>query len=105
MAETKHMGECDMKRRDFIKLSTGFGVASFGLGANVRQSYAQAKLALKASDVHPAGYPTVVATENMGKKLAVATNGRISVQMFAAMTLGGEKETIEQTQLGAIQLL
>jgi tripartite ATP-independent transporter DctP family solute receptor len=94
-----------MKRRDFIKLGTGFSVAGLGFGGDIRRSNAQTKMALKASDVHPAGYPTVVATENLGKKLEAATNGRLSVQMFAAMTLGGEKETIEQTQLGAIQLL
>jgi tripartite ATP-independent transporter DctP family solute receptor len=65
---------------------------------------AQQKLVLKASDVHPAGYPTVVALENLGKKLAQATNGRLSVQMFAAMQLGGEKEAIEQTQVGALAM-
>src|SRR6266849_3405035 len=65
---------------------------------------AQLKLPLKASDVHPAGYPTVVAVENLGKKLEKATNGRLSVQMFAAMQLGGEKEAIEQAQVGAIQI-
>src|SRR5258708_24228018 len=65
---------------------------------------AQQKLLLKASDVHPAGYPTVVAVENLGKKLEKATNGRLSVQMFAAMQLGGEKEAIEQAQVGAIQI-
>ena len=67
-------------------------------------AFAQQKLVLKASDVHPAGYPTVVAVENLGKKLSAATNGRLSVQMFAAMQLGGEKEAIEQAQIGAIQL-
>ena len=65
---------------------------------------AQQKLVLKASDVHPAGYPTVVAVEHFGDKLAKATNGRLSVQMYAAMQLGGEKEAIEQAQIGAIQL-
>ena len=50
----------------------------------------------------PAGYPTVVAVENLGKKLSAATNGRLSVQMFAAMQLGGEKEMIEQAQIGAL---
>src|ERR1700681_3187105 len=64
---------------------------------------AQQKVVLKASDVHPLGYPTVEAVENMGKKLEKATNGRLSVQMFASMTLGGEKEAIEQAQIGAIQ--
>src|SRR5438445_11660469 len=64
---------------------------------------AQQRLVLKASDVHPAGYPTVVAVENIGKKLEAATGGRLSVQMFASMQLGGEKEAIEQAQVGAIQ--
>jgi tripartite ATP-independent transporter DctP family solute receptor len=65
---------------------------------------AQQKTVLKAADVHPAGYPTVVAVENMGKKLEKATNGRISVQMYGSMQLGGEKEMIEQAQIGAIAL-
>ncbi len=60
---------------------------------------------MKAADVHPAGYQTVVAVENMGKKLAAATNGRIKFQMFPGSVLGGEKEMIEQTQVGAIQIL
>src|SRR5262249_19747008 len=51
-------------------------------------AFAQQKLVLKASDVHPAGYPTVVAVENLGKKLEAATNGRISVQMYPSMQLG-----------------
>jgi len=68
------------------------------------EALAQQKLVLKASDVHPAGYPTVVAVEHLGDKLAKATDGRLSVQMYASMQLGGEKEAIEQAQIGAIQL-
>jgi tripartite ATP-independent transporter DctP family solute receptor len=89
----------------------GLGVRGLGVTAAVATTTplsgarAQAKSIFKASDVQPAGYPTVVATENMGKKLQAATNGRLSVQMFPSMQLGGEKETIEQTQIGAIQLL
>src|SRR5664279_6107984 len=64
---------------------------------------AQSKMVMKASDVHPEGYPTVVAVENMGKKLEKATNGRLSIQMYPSMQLGGEKEAIEQAQVGAIQ--
>jgi tripartite ATP-independent transporter DctP family solute receptor len=65
---------------------------------------AQPKTVWKAADVHPAGYPTVVAVENLGKKMEKATNGRISVQMYGTMQLGGEKEMIEQAQVGALQL-
>jgi tripartite ATP-independent transporter DctP family solute receptor len=66
---------------------------------------AQAQTVMKAADVHPAGYPTVVAVEAMGKKLEAATAGKIKFQMFPGSVLGGEKEMIEQTQVGAIQIL
>ena len=65
---------------------------------------AQQKMVWKASDVHPLGYPTVEAIMRMGKKLEAATNGRISVQMYPSMQLGGEKEMIEQAQVGALQI-
>jgi tripartite ATP-independent transporter DctP family solute receptor len=95
-----------MKRRDLIKLGVGFGAA--GLTTTLpplSRARAQTKAVFKASDVQPPGYPTVAATENLGKKLEGATNGRLSVQMYPSMQLGGEKETIEQTQIGAIQML
>ena len=60
---------------------------------------------LKAADVHPEGYPTVVAVQNMGKKLEAATNGRIKLKMFPNMALGDEKSMIEQTQAGGIDIL
>src|SRR6202045_444530 len=65
---------------------------------------ADQKMVFKASDVHPEGYPTVQAVENMGKKLEAATGGRLSIQMYASMQLGGGKEGIEQAQIGALQL-
>ena len=94
-----------MRRRDFIKASVGLGAANLAALAPLSPAHAQTRSVFKASDVQPAGYPTVAATENLGKKLAAATDGRLSVQMYPSMQLGGEKETIEQTQIGAIQLL
>ena len=82
----------------------GFGAGAMLTAAIARPAAAQAKMVFKASDVHPEGYPTVTAVENMGKKLEKATNGRLSVQMYASMQLGGEKEAIEQAQLGAIAI-
>jgi tripartite ATP-independent transporter DctP family solute receptor len=100
--QTFNAGEISSMNTSAALLALGIaaGAASVMLGA----VHAQQKIVLKASDVHPSGYPTVVAVETMGKKLSDATNGRISVQMFPAMQLGGEKETIEQTQVNAIQL-
>jgi tripartite ATP-independent transporter DctP family solute receptor len=67
-------------------------------------AFAQQKIVLKATDVHPLGYPTVEAVVQMGKKLEAATNGRLSIQMYPSMQLGGEKEMIEQAQVGALAI-
>ena len=67
-----------MKRRDFIKFGAGLGAAGFATQLGMPAARAQAKMVLKASDVHPAGYPTVAAVESLGKKLEAATNGRLS---------------------------
>jgi len=91
-----------MLRRDFIKLSAGLGAATL---APISSGRAQTKAVFKAADVQPVGYPTVAAVENMGKKLAEATQGRLSIQTYPSAQLGAEKETIEQTQIGAIQML
>ena len=65
---------------------------------------AQQKMVIKAADVHPLGYPTVEAIVRMGKKLEAATGGRLTLQMDPQMQLGGEKEMIEQAQVGALQI-
>src|SRR5438270_7369210 len=90
-----------MDRRRALQLA--MAVLLLGvIGAGAKA--ADQKMAFKASDVHPEGYPTVQAVENMGKKLEAATGGRLSIQMYASMQLGGEKEGIEQAQVGALQL-
>ena len=89
------------RRRQLLALLT-----TAGMFLMTALPVAQAQtIVMKAADVHPAGYPNVVAIESMGKKLDAATNGRIKFQMFPGSVLGGEKEMIEQTQVGAIQIL
>src|SRR6266567_9397617 len=96
-----------MRRSLTLGRREALGFLALALGAiatrSVRPALAQQKLVLKASDVHPAGYPTVAAVESLGRKLQQATAGRLSVQMYGSMQLGGEKEAIEQAQVGAIQ--
>jgi tripartite ATP-independent transporter DctP family solute receptor len=90
-----------MNRRHFGSLAAVLvGLAAVASGP----AAAQSKVVWKASDVHPLGYPTVEAIVRMGKKLEAATNGRISIQMYPLMQLGGEKEMIEQAQVGALQI-
>src|SRR3954470_19727606 len=90
-------------RRNALRVAITTASAMVVASMTSHLAIAQQKLVMKASDVHPAGYPTVVAVENMGKKLEKATNGRLSIQMYPSMQLGGEKEAIEQAQVGAIQ--
>ncbi|MFJ3450587.1 TRAP transporter substrate-binding protein [Pseudomonas sichuanensis] len=67
-------------------------------------SVSAATLNIKFAEIHPSGYPTVVAEEHMGKKLEAASNGAITFKMFAGGVLGSEKEVIEQAQIGAVQM-
>src|SRR5687767_4033499 len=90
-----------MKRRNFVVVCALSALIS---GAMPAAALAQDKVVWKASDVHPLGYPTVEAIQRMGKKMEAQTNGRISIQMFPSMQLGGEKEMIEQAQVGALQI-
>ncbi|MEP6824430.1 MAG: TRAP transporter substrate-binding protein [Ramlibacter sp.] len=87
-----------MKKRQFATLCASL------LAAFILPAAAQQKVVWKASDVHPLGYPTVEAIMGMGRKLEAQTAGRISVQMYPSMQLGGEKEMIEQAQVGALQI-
>ena len=61
-------------------------------------------LDIKFAEIHPAGYPTVVAEQNMGKKIEAASNGEITFKMFPGGVLGSEKEVMEQAQIGAVQM-
>lgn len=65
---------------------------------------AQAGMTLKIAEIHPAGYPTVVAQEHMGEKIEAASNGELEFKMFAGGVLGSEKEVVEQVQIGAVQM-
>src|ERR1700756_1286652 len=91
-----------MHRRDVLR-GAALSLGALAAGRSALPRNAAAAAPFKASDVHPPGYPTVLAVNNLGKKLQQATGGRLTVQMFASMQLGGEKEAIEQAQVGAIQ--
>ncbi len=62
------------------------------------------EVTLRSSDTHPEGYPTVVAVQEMGKLLEERTNGRLCIEVFHSAQLGQEKDTIEQTQFGVIDM-
>ena len=58
----------------------------------------------RSSDIHPEDYPTVLAVRHMSETLAKATGGKHSIKVYAKGSLGIEKDTIEQTKLGALAM-
>jgi tripartite ATP-independent transporter DctP family solute receptor len=58
----------------------------------------------RAADTQNEDYPTVQALRYMGRLIAERTGGRHQIRVFHSRQLGEEKETIEQTRAGAIDL-
>ncbi|WP_181703897.1 TRAP transporter substrate-binding protein [Chthonobacter albigriseus] len=63
-----------------------------------------ADITLRSADIHPDGYPTVDAVKFMGDLVKERTGGRIEIQVFNNRQLGEEKDTIEQTRFGVIDM-
>src|SRR5881296_2716116 len=77
-----------MDRRTLLRLGVFSTVGTLATNL-IGPTSAQSKLVLKATDVHPLGYPTVEAVLAMGRKLEAATDGRLSIQMYPSMQVGG----------------
>jgi tripartite ATP-independent transporter DctP family solute receptor len=57
----------------------------------------------RSSDVHNSDeYPTVAAVRHMSELLKAASGGRHNIKVFNKGALGSEKETIDQTKIGAL---
>jgi tripartite ATP-independent transporter DctP family solute receptor len=58
----------------------------------------------RAADTQSEDYPTVQALYYMGHLIEERSGGRLKMRVFHSRQLGEEKETIEQTRVGAIDL-
>jgi tripartite ATP-independent transporter DctP family solute receptor len=58
----------------------------------------------RAADTQSEDYPTVQALRYMGRLIEEKSGGRLQIRVFHSRQLGEEKETIEQTRAGAIDL-
>ena len=59
---------------------------------------------LRAADTQGEDYPTVQALRFMGRLVSERSGGRHQIKVFHSRQLGEEKETLEQTRAGAIEL-
>lgn len=60
--------------------------------------------AFLSSDTHPADYPTVTAVDEMARLLRERTDGRLDVKTYAGGQLGSERDTLEITVFGGLDM-
>lgn len=63
------------------------------------------EVTLRAADNQPEDYPTVQGLYHMAEYIEDATDGRIVMEVFPSGQLGDERTTIEQVQLGVIDVV
>ena len=83
-------------RSTLINAVVGFLASVVMIAANA--------LEFRAADIQPDDYPTVQALRYMSEMLSKNSNGKFSIKVYSKSALGNEKDTIEQTKLGAIAM-
>ena len=84
----------DLSRTIKLVVALCFAAASTGVFARE----------FRAADTQNEEYPTVQALGYMGSLVAERSGGRHQIKVFHSRQLGEEKETLEQTRVGAIDL-
>lgn len=84
-----------MNRRALLAAAAASGVASCGR-AGARPLF--------AADTHPADYPTVAAVHWFAQQVAFRSGGRIAIRQYPGGQLGEEKDTLELTIFGGIDI-
>ncbi len=84
-------------RFDLTRVAAALAMAAVCLPAASKE--------FRSADVHPEDYPTVMAVKMMSDTIAKKTGGKHTIKVFTGNQLGGEKDTIEQTRIGALDLV
>ena len=83
--------------KTMTRLAAALAVAAIALPATAKE--------FRSADVHPEDYPTVMAVKYMSDIISQKTGGKHSIKVYTGNALGGEKDTIEQTKIGALDLV
>lgn len=82
-------------RRMFVA-GVAAGIAGCGRAGETRPLY--------SNDTHPEEYPTVQAVKEMARLLRERSGGRLDVKVFAGGQLGSERDTLEITTFGGLDM-
>ena len=83
--------------KTMTRLAAALAAAAIALPATAKE--------FRSADVHPEDYPTVMAVKYMSDIISQKTGGKHSIKVYTGNALGGEKDTIEQTKIGALDLV
>jgi tripartite ATP-independent transporter DctP family solute receptor len=81
----------------------GVGIL-LGAGCSRPEEDGQAEIVLHAADDHEAEYPTTQGLYRMAELVSERSGGRIEIRIHHSASMGSEKETIEQTQTGGLDI-
>ncbi len=83
--------------KTMTRLAAALAAAAIALPATAKE--------FRSADVHPEDYPTVMAVKYMSDIIKQKTGGKHSIKVYTGTALGGEKDTIEQTKIGALDFV
>jgi tripartite ATP-independent transporter DctP family solute receptor len=86
-----------ISRRQVLAASATVGLAACG-------DYTPGSRLLRGADAQPDGYPTVEAVKEFGRLLKERTGGRLALKLYSGGQMGEERDTLELTLLGGIDL-
>ena len=84
-------------KMQFTRIAAALAIAALALPLSAKE--------FRSSDVHPEDYPTVMAVKYMSDIIKQKTGGKDSIKVYVNSTLGSEKDTIEQTKIGALDMV
>ncbi|MDX2238218.1 MAG: TRAP transporter substrate-binding protein [Hyphomonadaceae bacterium] len=85
-----------MRRRALLAAAASAGLGACGATPGARPLY--------AADTHPGDYPTVAAVGWFAEEVARRSHGRLGVRQYPGGQLGEEKDTLELTIFGGVDI-
>src|SRR5262249_22043336 len=93
-----------LPEREMVQIQLHRSLLPLLVACLVQGSVAASARDFRAADTQAEDYPTVQALAFMDQLVATKSGGRHRIRVFHSRQLGEEKETIEQTRVGAIDL-
>ncbi len=103
-AHARHSCHIEKKPAPLLNRRAATAGLAMGAGLSLLGCGGQNDRVLRSADAHPADYPTVLAVNEMGRQLEERSGGRLAIKTYAGAQLGAEKDALEITIFGGLDL-